>query len=68
MQAHDELMTPGEVARELRVSTSTLRRWRRERKGPEPTWVGERVRYRRSDVKRWLEEENARRKRGGELA
>lgn len=30
-----ELLTPEEKAKELKISTETLRRWRRQGKGPE---------------------------------
>jgi predicted DNA-binding transcriptional regulator AlpA len=51
-----ELLTPAEVAARLRISQTTLARWRRQSpiRGPEPIKLGpggsSRVRYRRADV------------------
>lgn len=48
-----ELMTSAEVSERLRVSRSTLERWRFEGRAPAPIKLGPRtVRYRRSDVDR----------------
>ncbi|MEV0626006.1 helix-turn-helix transcriptional regulator [Nonomuraea wenchangensis] len=50
---------PAEVAAFLGVPEATLRQWRYMRKGPRYSVVGKYVRYRWSDVERWLDE-NAR--------
>lgn len=51
----DRLLTPDEVAELLRVKPDTLRVWRYYRdRGPSFVKVGSAVRYRESDVERWL--------------
>ncbi len=50
----DALMTAPEVAQMLRLHTGTLERWRREGHGPAWSRLGREVRYRRSEVRRWL--------------
>lgn len=52
----DELLDLDEVAAWLKVSTHTAYRWRHEGKGPPVIKVGGGLRYRRSDVDRWLDE------------
>lgn len=50
-------LTTAEVADLLSVSASTLKRWRREGKGPRPSVFEPRtVRYLRSDVIRYMKE------------
>ena len=50
-----DLMTPEEVARMLRVHPQTLRRWRMDNDGPPWIAVSERViRYKADDVSEWL--------------
>lgn len=51
-----EMMTEAEVAKHLRVSASTLRRWRRTNDGPTWAWVGRQVRYQRLHVDAWVAE------------
>lgn len=51
----DELMTPDQLAEALGISVRTLYNWRSQRKGPPGFRVGRHVRYRRSDVKVWLD-------------
>jgi excisionase family DNA binding protein len=53
----DALLTPQEVADLLRVPVVTLQTWRAHRRGPRGHRVGRHIRYRRSDVERWLEEQ-----------
>jgi excisionase family DNA binding protein len=53
----EELLTAQELARLLKVSVHTLRAWRREGVGPPWIKVGRAIRYRRSDVERWLEQQ-----------
>jgi excisionase family DNA binding protein len=43
-----------EVAKQLRVSVASLRRWRLERRGPLFIKVGSLVRYRLEEVEVWL--------------
>lgn len=51
-----EMMTTGEVARALKVTPSTLCRWRARGVGPRVYWLGvASPRYRRVDVLAWLE-------------
>lgn len=49
-----ELLTQQETAALLKVSVSTLKRWRTVGTGPRYLRVGRAVRYRRSDVEAWL--------------
>jgi excisionase family DNA binding protein len=49
-----EMMTEAEVAAHLRVSASTLRRWRRTGDGPSWSRVGRRPRYSRIELDAWL--------------
>lgn len=52
----EELLTSLEVAKLLRVSVATIKRWRRERTGPPHIVVGGLIRYRRADVEAYLRE------------
>lgn len=52
--ANDELLTINEVAEMLRVPVGTLRYWRHLGAGPHRFKVGRWVRYRRVDVRAWL--------------
>ena len=50
-----ELLTSNEVAEWIRVSPSTLCRWRQAGEGPKVVWLAPTCpRYRRSDVDAWL--------------
>jgi excisionase family DNA binding protein len=51
----DELLTEEELAKELKVSSRTLQRWRHEGRGPRWRRVGKGARYRRGDVQAWLD-------------
>jgi excisionase family DNA binding protein len=53
----ERLWTEQETADYLQVAVGTLRRWRTEGTGPPALRVGRTIRYRRSDVDRWLERE-----------
>lgn len=59
MNQVDELISPATLARELDVSVHTLTDWRYRKVGPQwiPLPSGKRnlVRYRRSDVRAWLQ-------------
>lgn len=50
-----QLMTPQEVADELRISLASLYGLNYKRTGPLRIKVGRHVRYRRSDVEAWLD-------------
>lgn len=51
-----DFMTSDEVADWIRVSPSTLCRWRQTGHGPRVTWLSPTCpRYRRGDVETWLE-------------
>jgi hypothetical protein len=47
-------LSEDDLARELAVTIRTLRRWRRERTGPDITMVGRRPMYAITAVHRWL--------------
>lgn len=51
----DRLLTLRELAEYLGVSTSTVYSWRTRGEGPLGYRVGQQVRYRLSEVDRWLE-------------
>ena len=55
--ANDEPLTMKEVADLIRVPVATLRYWRHLGCGPRSFKVGRTVRYWRSDVYQWLEEQ-----------
>ncbi|PRY00700.1 helix-turn-helix transcriptional regulator [Allonocardiopsis opalescens] len=57
------LGTPPEVARHLGIPEKTLAQWRYLGKGPKWSKVGRHVRYRWSDVERWLDSQS-----GGRVA
>jgi hypothetical protein len=55
METVEEILTSSEVARWIRVSESTLCRWRQSGLGPRVMWVTPTCpRYRRDDVEQWL--------------
>lgn len=56
--ADDELMSVNEVATFLRVPVATVRYWRHLGTGPHGFRVGRSVRYWRSDVIHWLDEQS----------
>lgn len=49
-----EIMKPRRLAEHLDVPLSTLYKWRYRGEGPPGIKIGGHVRYRRSDVERWL--------------
>jgi excisionase family DNA binding protein len=53
----ERLWTEQETAAYLNVAVGTLRRWQADGTGPPALRVGRTIRYRRSDVDRWLERE-----------
>ena len=50
MTENEPLVTEDETARLLRVSLTSVRRWRREGRGPVYRKIGRSVRYRREDL------------------
>jgi len=59
-QAEDALLTPRQVAARLRVDPSTLRDWAGKGHGPARIVLSpQTVRYRASEVDRWIEERAA---------
>jgi excisionase family DNA binding protein len=51
-----ELLTIGQLAKELNVNPETLRRWRRRGEGPAFMEMGDKlIRYRREDISAWQE-------------
>jgi hypothetical protein len=54
------LLTSNEVASWIRVSPSTLCRWRQRAEGPRVTWLSPTCpRYQAADVERWLARQRA---------
>ena len=49
-------LTTSQVAEYLSVPVSTLYQWRHRGLGPRAARVGRHLRYRRSDVDRWVEQ------------
>jgi excisionase family DNA binding protein len=50
----ERLLTIGEVADQLAVPEASLRFWRHTGTGPPSIKVGRHVRYRQSDIDKWL--------------
>jgi excisionase family DNA binding protein len=48
-------LTEKEVAKQIRVSLASLRRWRLVQRGPRFVKVGALVRYRAEDLEQWME-------------
>ena len=57
---NDELLTIAEVAAIVRAPVATLRYWRHLGTGPRSFRVGRGVRYWRTDVNAWLEQQRSR--------
>lgn len=55
--AGDDLLSMAEVADLVRVPVATLRYWRHLGTGPRSFRIGRSVRYWRSEVHRWLEDQ-----------
>lgn len=51
----EQLMTTIELAEYLEIPIATLYSWRTKGEGPPAIKVGRHLRYRASDVERWLE-------------
>ncbi len=56
MKPRDQLLTVKELADYLGVPVATLYQWRYRREGPPGFRVGRYLRYRRSDIERWIED------------
>jgi predicted DNA-binding transcriptional regulator AlpA len=63
----DELLHTKQVEQEYGINSGTLRFWRSANQGPASFTLGPRGRvvYRRSEVERWLAEQEKATKRGG---
>jgi len=55
-RAADKVVTPDELADSLKVSRSTIYSWRHRGQGPRGFRAGGALRYRQSEVDRWLRE------------
>lgn len=51
------LLNTAEAAEVLRIAAITLHRWRNSGKGPPYVEMGRKVYYRRTDLDRWVEEQ-----------
>ena len=51
------LLNTTEAAEVLRLGVATLHRWRKAGKGPPYIEMGRKVYYRRTDLDRWIEEQ-----------
>lgn len=51
------LLNTAEAAEALRLGVATLHRWRKAGKGPPYIEMGRKVYYRRTDLDRWIEEQ-----------
>jgi predicted DNA-binding transcriptional regulator AlpA len=58
MDDHDRLLTIIEVADLVRKPVATLRWWRHLGTGPRSFKIGRDVRYRRSDVHDWIDQQH----------
>ena len=50
----EDFLTEKEVAKQIRVSLASLRRWRLVQRGPRFVKVGALVRYRPQDLEQWM--------------
>lgn len=65
---HHEIIGTDEVSQMTGLPKGTLRYWRSTNQGPASFTLGRRVVYRRSEVERWLAEQEAATRRGGGAA
>ena len=67
MTADDELLHTKQVAEQYGINAGTLRFWRSTDQGPVSFTLGPRGRvvYRRSEVEKWLAQQEATTRRGG---
>jgi predicted DNA-binding transcriptional regulator AlpA len=64
-----EYLSTNQVAQETGIPPATLRYWRHADQGPASFTLGRRVVYRRTEVERWIaEQEKATRRGGGDAA
>ena len=56
----ERLMTVEELAAYLRVPVNTIYRWRTQNYGPVGRRMGKHVRFRESDVMRWVDDQDER--------
>jgi excisionase family DNA binding protein len=56
-ESEASLLTPEEAAAFLAMPVLTLQTWRAHRTGPRYYKIGRRVRYRHSDLERWLQQQ-----------
>ena len=61
-----ELLDEKQVAKLLKVSLASIRRWRQLRTGPTYVKAGALVRYRLNDIEAWLEEREVRAEAAGD--
>jgi excisionase family DNA binding protein len=54
----NDLKTPREVAEKLNIQTRTLQDWRSNARGPKFVRVGRHIRYRKSDIEAWIEQQS----------
>lgn len=68
--ADDDILTTKQVCEQYPFNAGTLRFWRSTNQGPESFTVGRRGRvvYRRSEIERWLAEQEQATRRGGGIA
>ena len=68
--AADELLHTKQVEQQYGINAGTLRFWRSTNQGPASFTLGRRGRvvYRRSELERWLAEQETTTRRGGEAA
>ena len=52
-----EWLTAQQLSDELQIAVGTLYNWRRRGAGPQATRIGAALRYRRSDLERWIAEQ-----------
>ncbi len=53
----EDLLSPETLAKKLDVPVGTVYRWNYAGTGPRPIRVGRHVRYRETEVNRWLDEQ-----------
>lgn len=58
MSKIDEWVTIKELAQELGVSVATIYAWRTKGTGPRGATFGKHVRFRRSEIERWAEQQS----------
>jgi len=55
----EKLLSPAEVAEKLGVPVTTIYGWNHRRSGPTAIRVGRHVRFRPSEVERWLDDQSS---------